>query len=179
MTIKLTDFIKSINEDAEYLQLNSFKDKNLYESYTLLGELLNPDNSYEYTEEFKGLWHYNDVFNNTYFVRLALQPTSEPYFELKTGYYDEHDVAKYDPAVPENSTIQDWDKRSNTVAKIYRDEVLPIFLKQDACNSLVIKPLEIKRYQLSIRLVKKFTPTSLNIQEFSPTKIIITKINEQ
>jgi len=163
----------SLLQDLEYQNFTNLTDKNLYETYTILGELLNPDYAYPYTQKIKGLWEYNDAVGNTYFVRLVYQPTDQPYFELKTGYYDENSKPKYDPSVPPNSTSQDWDKRSDTVAKIYRDEVIPLFLEQDLCNTLIIKPLEIKRYQFSVRLINKFTPTNIIDVEYNKPKSII------
>ena len=173
--IKLSQILKEISLSSEYQNLN-MSDRNLYETYIMLGELLNPDNSYPYEEKIKGLWEYSDIAKNTYFVRLTYQPTTHPYFELKTGYYNEHGKPQYDPSVPDNSTGKDWDKRSDTVAKIYRDEIIPMFLKQNTSNILIIKPLEIKRYQFSVRLVDKFTPNNIQIKYNKPQSIVLTKM---
>ena len=172
--IKLSQILKEISLSSEYQNLTPI-DRNLYETYTMLGELLNPDNAYSYEEKIKGLWEYKDITDNMYFVRLIYQPTNHPYFELKTGYYNEHGKPQYDPSVPSNSTGKDWDKRSDTVAKIYRDEVIPMFLEQDISNTLIIKPLEIKRYQFSVRLIDKFTPNNIQIKYNKPQSIVLTK----
>lgn len=171
--IKLTNILKHISL-PDYQKMNII-DKNLYETYVMLGELLEPNNSYNYEEKIKGLWEYNDIVGNIYFVRLVYQPTNNPHFELKTGYYNEQDKPQYEPSVPDNSTGKDWDKRSDTIAKIYRDEVIPMFLGQNITNILIIKPLEIKRYQFSVRLVDKFTPDVIKIQYNKPQSIILTK----
>lgn len=173
--IKLIQILKEISSSLEYQHLPNDIDKNLYETYVILGELLNPNNSYPYEEKIKGLWEYNDVVGNTYFVRLIYQPTSPSHFELKTGYYNEYNKPQYNPSVPNNSTGKDWDKRSDTVAKIYRDEIIPMFLEQAICNTLIIKPLEIKRYQFSVRLVNKFTPDNIQIKYNKPQSIVLTK----
>ena len=175
--IKLTDIFKQIHQDPDYQSLKSeSNDQNLFETYTMLGELLNPDNAYPYQQQTKDLWIYNDIEENTYFVRITFQPTNQPYFELKTGYFDKNNKPQYDPAVPENSTGKDWDKRSDTVAKIYRDEVIPYFLNQQLSDILTIKPLEIKRYQFSMRLVDKFTPTDkIDIKYNKPQSINLVK----
>ena len=145
------------------------------EDAILLGELLNPDKSYNYTGS-KGWFTYLDSMNNTFFVRLAYQPLSTgPYFELKTGWYDEEGVPHYDPAVPPNSTAMDWDKRSDTVAKIYRDEILPFFKRTTLSDILMILPISVSRYQFSIRLVDKFTPKEFKVEKIPQKKIIITK----
>ena len=174
--IKLIDILKQIKHDSDYKSLSHFGDQNLFESYTILGELLDPDNAYPYEQSIKGLWQYVDSSNNNYFVRITYQPTKNPYYELKTGYFNSDGKPQYDPSVPESSTVKDWDKRSNTMAKIYRDEVIPYFLDQTLTNTLIIKPLEIKRYQFSVRMVDKFTPLdALQITYNKPQSIIITK----
>ena len=177
--IKLTDILFKIQQDADYQSLKGYPesaDQNLFESYVMLGELLNPDSAYKYEQKIKGLWEYNDIEENTYFVRITFQPSNQPYFELKTGYFNETGKPQYDPSVPKNSTGKDWDKRSDTVAKIYRDEVIPYFLNQSLSNILIIKPLEIKRYQFSVRLVDKFTPTDkIDIEYNKPQSINLVK----
>lgn len=177
--IKLTDILNQIQQDLDYQILKGHpesNDQNLFETYTILGELLNPDNAYPYSQKTKDLWIYNDIKENTYFVRITFQPTSQPHFELKTGYFDKNNKPQYDPATPENTTGIDWDKRSDTVAKIYRDEIIPYFINQSLSNVLIIKPLEIKRYQFSVRLVNKFTPIDrINIEYNKPQSISLIK----
>jgi hypothetical protein len=177
--IKLIDIINQIQQNPDFLSLSNHpesSDQNLFETYTILGELLNPDNAYLYQQQTKDLWIYNDIEENTYFVRIIFQPTNQPHFELKTGYFDKNNKPQYDPAVPENSTGKDWDKRSDTVAKIYRDEIIPYFLNQSLSNILTIKPLEIKRYQFSVRLINKFTPTDkIDIKYNKPQSINLIK----
>jgi hypothetical protein len=142
----------------------------------IMGELLNPDESFSY-EGDKGLYFYKDSSDNEYFVRLAYQVTESPYFEFKTGWFEGNDRSKprYDPALPPNVTALDNNKRGNTVAKIYRDELIPRFEQNDLSNKLVIKPISSSRYQFSIRLVKKFTPSNMEVIEDYPNSITIKK----
>lgn len=172
---QLQELIKT--EIKLILKSNELSDSELWltENAILLGELLNPNEAYSYTGT-KGWFKYNDMYNNTFFVRLTYQPTKNPYFELKTGWYDINGNAKYDPSVPENSSAMDWDKRSNTVAKIYRDEILPFFDNQMLCNKIIFKPISVSRYQFSKRLIYKFTSDKYQIKENYPHEIIITKI---
>ena len=164
-------------EIQKYLSENesNLSEELLIESNVLLGELLNPENSYEY-DGSRGWFHYDDINVNTYFVRLAYQPTSTPFFELKTGWYDKNNVPWYDPPVAPNTTAIDWDKRSNTVAKIYRDEIIPFFKSQNLSDLMVFNPISTSRYNFSIRLIKKFTPKEFRIEEYYPTQIKIFKI---
>jgi hypothetical protein len=142
----------------------------------LMGELLNPDESFNY-EGDKGLHFYKDSLDNEYFVRLTYQPTDDPYFEFKTGWFEDNNKSKprYDPPLPPNTTALDNNKRGNTVAKIYRDELIPRFIQSNLSNQLIIKPKSNSRYQFSIRLVKKFTPSSMEVIEDFPNSITIKK----
>jgi hypothetical protein len=162
--------IEKINVDSDYIKLN-IKDQNLFQSYWLLGELLNPINSYNYEEEAKGYWVFIDEHGYDFFVRIVYQPVGEGYWEVKFGWVDLPNQQKYlrQPAREID------EKRSDTIAKIYRDEVIPFFLNQDFNNNLLIIPLDIKRYQFSLRLAKKFTPNNIEIIEDKPNQIILKK----
>jgi len=155
----------------------SLEEELIMENEIWLGELLDPNNTYSYSGD-KGFYKYKDMSNVEFFVRLTYQPENDPYFGLKTGWFDEKGEAKYDPStgptVHKDSTAKDWDKRSNTVAKIYKDELLPFFEKQTQTDKIIIKPISDSRTKFTERLIKKFTPTDkFNIKYGSPT--IITK----
>ena len=166
---------KDIMEDEDYKKLSSIENRNLFETYAMLGELLNPNNSFTYENVAKGWYEYLDSRGNKYFVRLTYNPTVVPFFELKTGWYDENGKLYYESTHP-NSSVKDWDKRSDTVAKIFRDDIIPFFLEQDLSNTLKIFPLDIKRYQFSIRLVNKFVSNDkIEIVEYKPDRIDLIK----
>ena len=63
------------------------------------------------------------------------------------------------------------------MAKIYSEEILPMFLNQTISNELRIYPVyaDIKRYQFSIRMVKKFLNDKIEIIEDKPKMIKIIK----
>jgi hypothetical protein len=162
--------IKKIKINSDYVKLISPLDKNLFESYWLLGELLNPDNSYEYTEEKTYFWVFTDNQGYDFFVRMVYQPVSTgEYWEVKMGWLDLEGKEKY---LQQKARGID-EQRSNTIAKIFRDEIIPIFINQEHINTLVIKPLDIKRYQFSLRMVNKFIPKELKIEENKPYEILI------
>jgi hypothetical protein len=155
--VKLTDLLKDKFQNSNYSELDEINEIN----ETILSELLDPDNSYEYKQYIKGLWTYYDMNNVEFFVRIVYQPiTNGAHFELKTGWFDNKGKPQYEPSIPPTSpksSAIDWDKRSNTVAKIYRDEVLPFFEKQNLSDLLLIKPISSSRMKFAERLVKKFT----------------------
>ena len=170
----IKDIISDIYNEDDYIALTSFSEQNLYETYVIMGELLNPNYAYPYTGD-KGWYHYTDNDNNRYFVRLTYNPTKTPYYELKTGWYDDNSKPNYDPPTHPNTTTTDWDKRSDTVAKIFRDEILPLFLSKKLDVSVIkIIPITMSRYQFSIRMVNKFVDTDkIEIIENKPKEIIL------
>jgi hypothetical protein len=149
-------------EVKEFFKQNpySLQDELILENEIILSELLDPEDSYEY-EGSKGLYYYRDINNVTFFVRLTYQPLSDPYFELKTGWMDKQGKPQYEPSTPPispDSSAIDLDKRSNTVAKIYRDEIVPFFKQQNLANKVVVKPISPSRSRFSRMLLNKFTP---------------------
>jgi len=155
----------------------SLEDELIIENEVMLGELLNPNNSYPYEKVSKGFFTYEDLNGVKFFVRAAYTPGPQNYFEFKTGWFDENGKATYEPSTPPispNSSAIDWDKRSDTVAKIYRDEILPFFKQQTLTDVMVIKPISSSRMKFAERLVKKFTPEDFTI-EFKDKEIIINK----
>jgi hypothetical protein len=176
--MKLDNLKKIVKEELQNHFKNhpySLKDEMIITNEVMLGELLNPDNSYSYIDEGKGIWSYKDMNDVKFIVRLTYQPTSNPYLEFKTGWINSEDKVIYEPSIPPispNSSAIDWDKRSDTVAKIYRDEILPFFKQQTLTDIMVIKPISSSRMKFAERLVKKFTPKDFTT-EFKDKEIII------
>jgi len=174
---KLHDIVKE--EIQKYFENRpySLKDELLMETDILLGELLNPDNSLSYEKVSKGFYTYEDPNGVKFFVRAAYVPEPQNYFEFKTGWFDENEKATYEPSVPygdEKTSIKNIHFRSDTVAKIYRDEILPFFKQQNLTDTMVIKPISSSRMKFAERLVKKFTPEGFEV-EFKSKEIIIKK----
>ena len=149
----------------------------------LMVDVVNPDGErFEYEESnIKGLYTYKDSLDNLYFARITYSPSSPPRFEFKVGWFEDNDISKpkYDPQLPPNTTSMDDLKRRNTVAKIYRDEILP-YLKdnQKLAKQLDINPISQSRYIFSQRLVQHHTPPEYNI-DLRDRKIVISKkLNE-
>jgi hypothetical protein len=178
--MKLEEIYNKIKGELdEYFETHpySLKDELIMENEIILGELLNPNNSYPYKQIGKGFFTYEDLNKVKFFVRAIYTPEPQNYFEFKTGWFNEDGKAIYEPSIPPispNSTSQDWDKRSDTVAKIYRDEILSFFRQQDLTNIMVIKPISSSRMKFAERLVKKFTPKEFTL-ELKPQEIIINK----
>jgi hypothetical protein len=155
----------------------SLKDEMIITNEVLIGELLNPENSLSYEKVSKGFYTYEDPNGVKFFVRAAYTPEPQNYFEFKTGWFDKNKKATYEPSVPygnQNTSALDINTRSDTVAKIYRDEILPFFKQQTLTDIMVIKPISSSRMKFAERLVKKFTPEDFTT-EFKDKEIIINK----
>jgi hypothetical protein len=155
----------------------SLKDEMLIETDILIGELLNPDNSLSYEKVSKGFYTYEDPNGVKFFVRAAYIPEPQNYFEFKTGWFDKNGKATFEPSVPygnQETSALDINSRSDTVAKIYRDEILPFFKQQNLTDTMVIKPISSSRMKFAERLVKKFTSEDFTT-EFKEKEIIIKK----
>jgi len=155
----------------------SLKDEMVITNEVMLGELLNPDNSLPYEKVSKGFYTYEDPNGVKFFVRAAYTPEPQNYFEFKTGWFDQNGKATYEPSVPygnQETSALDINSRSDTVAKIYRDEILSFFKQQTLTDTMVIKPISLSRMKFAERLVKKFTPEDFTT-EFKDKEIIIKK----
>ena len=183
--MKYSELKQIIKEELDgYFKIYPYSelDEWLITEEVMIGELLNPDYAYPYQGE-KGYYEYKDMNDVTFFVRMSYQSikwdeNNEGYMEFKTGWIN-NGKTTYEPSVPPNSNKSsaiDKDRRSDTVAKIYRDEILPLFEKQNLTNIMLIKPISTSRMKFAERLVKKFTPTDkFDIEYGSP--LIITKKN--
>lgn len=178
---KLRQLIKE--EISKYFETHpySLEDELILENEIWIGELLNPDTAYPYTGS-KGYYEYKDESGDLFFVRLVYIPNNfGSYMEFKTGWIDDKGIAQYEPSVPphsKNSSVIYVTKRSDTVAKIYRDEILPFFEKQELTDIMLIRPISSSRMKFAERLVKKFTPSNkFDIEYGSP--LIITKLNDK
>ncbi len=153
----------------------------LEEEDQLMAEIVNPDGEqFQYEElNIKGLYTYEDSRGNLYFARIFTQPTNPPHFEFKVGWFEDNSInkPKYEPQLPPSAIGIDNLKRRNTIAKIYRDEIIPYFKeKSSISNFLIINPISDLRYTFSKRLVQNWTPKDLNIQYDNENKKFI-KIN--
>lgn len=171
----IEEIFERLHSDETYLGLVDDADKFIYETLYLISEMLNPNNAYIYNKLSKNHFSFFDRFNVQYIIAFSYIPTDSPYFEFKVGYFDPIiQKIKYD-----KEEVKGFDdKRSDTIAKIFRDEIIPLFESQKLTTVMKIIPKnsDIKRYMYSLRLIKKFMPTKYNIDEHNkPNELIIIK----
>jgi len=137
----------------------SLEDELVLTNEIILSELLDPTDYYSF-EGSKGFYIYKDNNGDEFFVRLTYQSSdNKPYFELKTGWFDESGKPKYEPSIPPYSPKASGvylQKRSNTVAKIFKDEIIPFFKQQNLSDIMVIKPISLSRARFSRMLINNF-----------------------
>lgn len=155
-------------EDTVKNKFDVVKEETLLEQEdSLTAEVINPDGEQFPYEGSKGLYTYKDSKGNLYFARLTYNPTSQPFFEFKVGWFEDNDQSKpkYEPALPDNVTGRDNLKRRNTVAAIFVKEVLPFFKELDLSSILKIDPISKKRYSFSERMVDRLVPDGFTVEK--------------
>lgn len=181
---KLFSFLPDVLSDKEKQEvlniLSSSPINELLEQDDMLSlEVINPDGeTFDYKEDknFKGIYTYEDSMGNLYFARISFQPVDVPYFEFKVGWFKDNDIQKpkYEPQLPPNTTSRDNIKRRNTVAKIYRDEILPFFKKnQNLSDKLIVIPMSNSRHIFSQRLLLRHTPSEFKVEQ-NPTDLVVS-----
>jgi len=169
----LDELISEVKRKGQYDCQHEWEESYLV-TELLLGELLDPNgDSYPYFQYQKGIWSFKDSEEIPFNIRLVYQPTSKnPHFELKS-WWVENGKRIYD-RLPETPAWS-WDKRSNTIAKIFRNEIILEFEKQNLSDLMYILPMDSKRYQFSLRMIKKFIPKEWELIEDFPKKITVKK----
>lgn len=173
MTKNLDEMIEEIIQKGQYHYKEDWEKNWLY-SNLMLSELMNPNNAYEYKNYKNEMWYFVDSTDYIFGAIMIAHPAKIPFFEFKTWWQEKGSRKRnYDHLPP--STSRDWDRRSDTIAKIFRDETIPKFAKETYSDLLVIKPVDSQRYQFSLRLCKKFVPNDWEIKENFPKEIIIKR----
>ena len=168
--------LSNLKQDPEYTKLK-YPESNVYESWAFMGELLDPSKAYEYKEAAKGVWTFEDRNDITYFVRLTYQPVKTPFYEFKVGWFDENNTAQYHQKAKGDIEIDSF--RSDTIAKIYKDEVISAFTKSEYCGEMHIIPLkeDSARYNFFLRMAEKFPIPGTTLIEDKYKCIIVKKDN--
>ena len=169
----LDELINEVKKNGQYHYKEDWE-KNWLHTNLMLSELLNPNNAYEYINHKNEIWTFKDTNGIQFCAFMSATPGKPPFYEFKTWWVDPETKKRIYNYLPPVSSI-DWDKKSDTVAKIFRDEIIPKFKNQSFADLLVINPVDSQRFQLSIRMVKKFIPKEWEIIEKFPKQIIIKK----
>ncbi len=145
MSIKLTNSLE-FSKTKEFNELNLL-DQILYESYLVIAENINLNNSYDYSMVgTKGSWFtFTDKNSIRHDIKLNYNPLKVPTLTVKFYWVDEDNKPMY--SKPPHTD----EKVFNTHLKVFVDELLPKFdqiNKQLNVNELKLDPNEKIRYRL-------------------------------
>ncbi len=171
---KITTRIEEIKKVDQYI-VNNIGDEMVYENYIIFSELLNPDHAHDYRRNGNLRFIYNDMWGNTYGVRLKYSIIEFPHFELIEWWVDKDGKRRYDTERVTGSSVKGWERCCSTVMKIFRDELLPYFIKQQLSNILIVRARDGKQYQVPKRLLQKTISSEWKFEESFPTHITIIK----
>lgn len=174
---KLTSLLNQIKLESQYPKAESWEKQDLYETYAILSEFLDAENAFDYLKVGKTTWEYEDSLKNSFYVKLTFVPkfsnSEEPYLELKSYWINDRGKPMYSDFNGKSSSI-DLQKKSDTTAKIFRDEVLPFFDHQNIAKQLRIIPVDPIRYRLSKIMVKKYLSSNYDV-DFEAKYILVRK----
>jgi len=146
-------------------------------------ELANPDTSYNYEESTPNHYSFTDKFDNK--LEVKYDPTTkdiESYYLLKDKTGNWIEVYDYDRAkilLDPNSQIygNSDDRRSDTICKIIRDEIIPKNLLDNKPKLIRLHPLNQYRYKIFLKCAKvcKEKYPEIEIKEIGPYIMLINK----
>lgn len=171
---KVHKIINELKQKGQVEPIHDFDGSWLWTNLMLV-ELLNPSNAYEYVNQKNEIWYFTDATDIKFYAIMVAYPGKiEPFYEFKTWWIDPDTNQRVYTKLPDTTT-RDLDRRSDTVAKIFRDEIIPKFKNQTYAEILVFNPADSPRYHFSLRMIKKFIPKDWEIEENYPKRITIRK----
>lgn len=170
----LKELMEELRQKGQIPTNQTLIEENLLVTDLLLSELFDPVNAYEYLE-YSGIYYYTDSGGIRFCVRLAYTPVKEPYWELKSWWVDPKTKKAVYSYLPDDTTSVDLIRRSDTTAAIFKEKLVPFFQKQTYSNVMKIFPMDSRRFNYSLRLVKKFAPKEWEIIENFPKSIVVKK----
>ena len=92
------------------------------------------------------------------------------HYEFQTSWLGDHGIEFEDP--PKSS---ESNKRSNTVALIFRDEIVPYFMSQSNTNRRVVEPTNSVRKRYFKMLVNNFVGSNVKVFDDHNEIVLIKK----
>lgn len=148
--INLKSLIQQINEDSEISTLDITEQLDI-QTYYYLVEALDMTNIYPFQASNKFSAEFIDDNKVKHFIRIAFQPLTEPRFDLKFGFFDEHNKPSFKrPNLHYN--LNPDEKIFNTHIHILINK----FLEEDKffesikekTNKLYLPAIDVSRYRL-------------------------------
>lgn len=149
--IKLMDLLSQIIQESKQKQLNEVEVV-LFEETELFCELGDPNNSYKYKEVAHDIWEFEDRFGNILGVQINANKYVDSFFKVKNLSGKElrvFDVTKIEGNIDPNTYHNGTDeRRSDTICKILRDEIIPKYLINKKPQLIKLHPLNDYRHKI-------------------------------
>jgi len=117
----------------------------LLETYTLIGENINPDNRYEYTADGKTIWSFIDEEGFRHMMKFNYNPgLKDKELTVKFFWYDNGNKTFQKPPVTDEKVF-------NTHLYIFLHEILPMLpkvLSHFSVDKLTLDAVDQARYRL-------------------------------
>jgi len=176
--IKLSKILSEVMIKTSQQNLNEYESV-LFADVLLFQELANPNHSYTYQEIEPNLWEFQDKYLNTiqleYFPSVKYINTQFVVNDKDGVEFISFDIDKdKDRIAPFTFHHNKDERRSDTIAKIILDEIVPKYLINKSPQILKIAPIDIYRYKIFYKiaeLIKEKYP-QLEIQEKGDKKEI-------
>ena len=174
--MKLTKLLSNIIQEGKIKQLSDFDYVDFAESKLFL-ELANPDMALPYSEEEPDVWTFTDLYGNKLGVFITPRGFIKSFFSVKdkSGKTQRSfDLQRDEEALDKNSyKIGEDERRSDTIAKIILDEIIPRHLseKRSMIQFQMINEYRYKIFEKIADLAKEKYP-DLDIQKSPRTNLI-------
>jgi len=176
--IKLSKILSEAIQKTSKQGLNEYESV-LFADVLLFQELANPNHAYDYKEIEPNLWEFQDRYLNTiqveYFPDVKYVNTQFVVEDKNGVEFISFDIDKdKDRIAPFTFHHNKDERRSDTIAKIILDEVVPKYLINKNSGVLKIAPIDNYRYQIFYKiaeLIKNKYP-QVEIQEKGDKKEI-------
>lgn len=179
--MKLIKILSRIIEEGSKKHLSDLDYIDFAESELFL-ELANPDMALPYKEEEPNIWTFNDLYGNKLGVLLTPRGFVKSFFSVKDKSgkpQRSFDLQRDEEVLDKNSYTKGEDeRRSNTIAKIILDEIIPRQLsnKPSMIQLQMINEYRYKIFEKIADLAEKKYPY-LEIQK-SPNTNFIRIVNK-
>lgn len=151
--IKLTTIISQIIQEAQNKNFNDVYETIFFEDSRLFQEISNPEFAYPYKQITPEIWEFNDKYGNILGVQFDISTKYlDSYYKMKDtegreiNVFDYESVkGKIDPLSFQGGSDQ---HRSDTICKILRDEIIPMYLLKSKPSIIKMHPLNEYRFNI-------------------------------
>jgi len=156
--IKLSKILSEVMIKTSQQNLNEYESI-LFADVLLFQELANPNHSYDYQEIEPNLWEFQDRYLNTiqveYFSEVKYVNTQFVVEDKDGIQFISFDVDKdKDRIAPFTFHHNKDERRSDTIAKIILDEIVPKYLINKPSQILKIAPIDIYKYNIFYKIAE-------------------------